>query len=607
MATRTHLPAHSDATGAANRILQRRCACGTHTPSGEQCSECRKKRVQTKLTVGEGHDSYEREADRIADQVVASASIPASAQAPIHVQRFAPESQAGMEAPASVDRVLTSSGSALPRGVRGDMERGFGRDFSNVRVHTDSTAAQSARDVSARAYTVGNNVVFGANQFAPSTATGRRLLAHELTHVVQQSGGGSSAQRQVLQRDLGFEFQTENIIRTDKGRKFPRKVGKFLHKIPFTDKHGMELQTDTGSVAEFETHHFQKWSDLKAQIQSAVDVVTAIKKDPGNFAFNNEKALRSSGDLHKDEKLVVDITDKSFTAAIQHTEGFALEQYQSAVRQHERKEMIRPTIDGASRVMRAAKSAHKGKLPPDIELNAVRSLVEVILNYLLNAAKHPSKVRHVSPTKARFRLMARTNFASMFHDALSKEEQDLFREVVKAGLITKEVGFSSTDEVFPMGYWGHVGDLWALYRGGKIIAVAPENKEGPVDCDDKDARKAASFDTSSCGKAVPETQITIDHWLESIVKDKSDALSPAPRAGSDSMGAFPVRPSGSEKGLVVFETRGERDVDRSQPASKWIEYAEQIFLTAATCRERPTSSTKLIYDGTKPQDVSKCP
>jgi hypothetical protein len=68
------------------------------------------------------------------------------------------------------------------------MEQRFRYDFSNVRIHTDETAEQSARDVSANAYTVKHNVVFGAGQYAPETQKGRRLIAHELTHVVQQTG-----------------------------------------------------------------------------------------------------------------------------------------------------------------------------------------------------------------------------------------------------------------------------------------------------------------------------------------------------------------------------------------------------------------------------------
>ena len=90
--------------------------------------------------------------------------------------------------PSSVNRVLDATGTPLERPLQHDMEQRFDHDFSRVRVHTDRTANQSARDVSVHAYTVGHDIVFGAGRFAPASHEGRRLLAHELTHVVQQSG-----------------------------------------------------------------------------------------------------------------------------------------------------------------------------------------------------------------------------------------------------------------------------------------------------------------------------------------------------------------------------------------------------------------------------------
>jgi Domain of unknown function (DUF4157) len=88
--------------------------------------------------------------------------------------------------PSVVGEVLRSSGRSLDAAAQGDMGARFGFDFSRVRIHDDAQAAESAASVAARAYTVGNNVVFGRGQYAPSTDRGRRLLAHELTHVVQQ-------------------------------------------------------------------------------------------------------------------------------------------------------------------------------------------------------------------------------------------------------------------------------------------------------------------------------------------------------------------------------------------------------------------------------------
>jgi hypothetical protein len=91
--------------------------------------------------------------------------------------------------PAIVDEVVQSPGTALDAETRANMEPRFGYDFSNVRVHTNERAAESARAVKALAYTVGNHVVFGAGQHAPFSYGGQKLLAHELAHVVQQDGG----------------------------------------------------------------------------------------------------------------------------------------------------------------------------------------------------------------------------------------------------------------------------------------------------------------------------------------------------------------------------------------------------------------------------------
>lgn len=170
-------------------ILQRKCACGNHTGAGGECAECSKKEhiLQRKLTIGASNDSLEQEADRVADQVLSMPANPAISNTPLSIQRFAGEPSDQIdEAPPSVGRVLTSSGQSLEPALRDDMEQRFGYDFSGVRVHSGAAAEQSAREVNARAYTAGHNIVFATGQFVPSTHEGRRLIAHELAHVVQQ-------------------------------------------------------------------------------------------------------------------------------------------------------------------------------------------------------------------------------------------------------------------------------------------------------------------------------------------------------------------------------------------------------------------------------------
>jgi hypothetical protein len=96
--------------------------------------------------------------------------------------------------PRSVEEVLRSPAPGLEPDTRARMEASLGRDFSGVRVHTGPAAAQSAEGIHARAYTVGRDIVFGASQYAPATSEGTRLLAHELTHVVQQSAADTPPQ-----------------------------------------------------------------------------------------------------------------------------------------------------------------------------------------------------------------------------------------------------------------------------------------------------------------------------------------------------------------------------------------------------------------------------
>jgi hypothetical protein len=162
-----------------------RCACGGGCPT------CRTG-LQAKLAIGPVNDPLEREADHIAGLVTAPGApgspVQTSSASSYPLQRQANGVATPESAPPSVATVLRSSGQSLPDSVRHEFEPRFGHDFSSVRVHADPMAAQSAAAVQALAYTVGRDIVFGAGQFRPESASGRRLIAHELTHVVQQGG-----------------------------------------------------------------------------------------------------------------------------------------------------------------------------------------------------------------------------------------------------------------------------------------------------------------------------------------------------------------------------------------------------------------------------------
>ncbi len=203
--SRTSVPPVPQSAPAAAGLLQRKCACGQHTGGEGECAECKRKkeenksregRIQTKLALGSPGDPLELEADRIADLVVGGGLR--SSREPIHpirgnggeTLRRKPEPA---PAPSSAAAVPPGSGQPLDGEARAFMEPRFGHDFSRVRIHTDSRAAESARSFGALAYTLGENIVFGPGRYNPATTSGRQLLAHELTHVLQQSGPASTA------------------------------------------------------------------------------------------------------------------------------------------------------------------------------------------------------------------------------------------------------------------------------------------------------------------------------------------------------------------------------------------------------------------------------
>ena len=147
-------------------VLQRKCACGGQ---GE-CDECTKRNGR--------------------------------------LQRHAAPGASSAAAPDVVHQALRAPGRQLDGATRRDMESRFGENFGDVRVHTDAGAAESARAVNAHAYTVGRDVVFAAQRYAPHTPRGRRLLAHELAHVVQQRGG-AAVQGKLSIGEPGDRFERE--------------------------------------------------------------------------------------------------------------------------------------------------------------------------------------------------------------------------------------------------------------------------------------------------------------------------------------------------------------------------------------------------------------
>jgi hypothetical protein len=219
--------------------------------------------LQPKLQLSQSTDPLEREADRMADQVMrmpgndkASANRKEACNCGSSTKLATPCPKcagraSGKEtlyakvqtnaAPldhwqAAIQSVVSGAGRPLDGRTRTYFEERFARDFSDVRIHTNEQAASSASQVAARAYTVGRHIVFGKGQFAPATSEGQRLIAHELTHVVQQGQAGQAVDRSsvdVEQHSAGIEPMVQRDLAIEPPR--PAAVGRVLTTAEMTE------------------------------------------------------------------------------------------------------------------------------------------------------------------------------------------------------------------------------------------------------------------------------------------------------------------------------------------------------------------------------------
>ncbi len=200
--------------------------------------------LQAKRSIDGASDKYEEEADRIAEQVVSH--HPTTSASPV-IGRHRGGEESAVPIPSGVDRAVGGGGRPLEPTVRHDMEKRLGHDFSQVRVHSDEAAAQSAREVHAHAYTFLHHIVFGTGHYAPASATGRRLIAHELTHVVQQGGGqgaGAGSREGVLMREA---MSREDI------EKRMAELNAVINDLGFTVEQRQDAMAEMGQLTQLLT------------------------------------------------------------------------------------------------------------------------------------------------------------------------------------------------------------------------------------------------------------------------------------------------------------------------------------------------------------------
>lgn len=190
--------AASSTPSPSNSAIQKK----SEPPEQDELESAPDSSIQTKLTIGQSGDKYEQEADRMAAQVVSmpeptvqrSTSPLVSFMKTSRIQRKETSPAASTQFEQQLNQTK-GNGADLDKNTRSFMEPRFGADFSHVRVHTDATAVQMNREVNAQAFTYGNDIYFNSGKYSPHSTTGKELLAHELTHVIQQSSDNLSIQR----------------------------------------------------------------------------------------------------------------------------------------------------------------------------------------------------------------------------------------------------------------------------------------------------------------------------------------------------------------------------------------------------------------------------
>ena len=234
--------------------------------------------VQAKLTVGAVNDPLEQEADAAADRVMRMADPQVSLTSDPTLSRkceaceeeqeepplrrdVAGGGMGGAVAPPIVHDVLNSPGRPLDPATHDFMAPRFGADFSDVRIHTDDSAARSAEAVGARAYTVGRSIVFGAGHYDPAGSAGRRLLAHEVAHVVQQRGAAAPTPATVQRQGSGAATPAPEAEAAVRHARATLSAGNILfdswgNDVRDNDNDGV-VDTDRGESNTWDGQHFR--------------------------------------------------------------------------------------------------------------------------------------------------------------------------------------------------------------------------------------------------------------------------------------------------------------------------------------------------------------
>ncbi len=258
--------------------------------------------IQAKLEIGQPNDPYEREADKVADQVMRMPNLgmPVNqgeevVQRNSLVQRNTAQNGGGQTASPEISSKISStrgSGNPLPKNTKNEMGSKIGADFSGVKIHTDNNAVQLSQDLGAKAFTVGNDVYFNKGQYKPSCGEGKRLMAHELVHTLQQGGIAAKRTSNALIRKKGdSELQGRGVRETGSGElMINRNTGSLLEVQLYNfDIEGFYLKENHKEMLDNFVYNI---SEIENQVYGVV--LEGMTSKTGSEEFNRQlRSLRA--------------------------------------------------------------------------------------------------------------------------------------------------------------------------------------------------------------------------------------------------------------------------------------------------------------------------
>ncbi len=326
--------------------------------------------VYPKLEMTTPESEEEKEADAVARDIMAGGKVARSISGGGQAGGIAVSSQ--MESQLGQ---LQGQGQPMPEALRGMMERGFGRDFSQVRLHTDGTAAEMSSSISAKAFTHGNDIYFGHGQYSPSTTEGQQLVAHELTHVAQ---GNGKVAREEDPDDVIKKVNTHfggfvHAAKVGKGKEdmhFSRTMdyGKYFYKGKRPEKPDEKV----GKRLEEE----DKW--LKAEFKRLQEEETALNRIPKKLDQTFGRHEISEGEKDK----VSESALKAITMYNERKEKYERDKevYDKRDKQHQKDASVYQTKEGNYENFKNKYLINEGKYIIDCDVyakEAIRCLEEL--------------------------------------------------------------------------------------------------------------------------------------------------------------------------------------------------------------------------------------